>query len=109
MPRTDHDSKPAVRLNCAKPDAIHDLLVQAEHGLNEVSSTNAVPIKSVGGFSGFQIESDFTAANRERYHRVHAVLLDGDALVHVFYVAAHPDENRESYRLVLNSITNEKG
>ena len=92
------------------PEQISELLVQSEPGLHDAKVSKPVAITSGRGLSGFQIESDFTAGGiAHRYHRVHAVLLDGNALVHVFYVAGDPDEKLESYRLVLNSVTNVEG
>jgi hypothetical protein len=91
------------------PEQISELLVQSEHGLHDAKVSKPIAIKSVAGLNGYQIESDFTAVAGGTRHRVHAVLLDGNALVHVFYVAAEPDEKLESYRLVLNSVTNGEG
>jgi hypothetical protein len=90
------------------PDQLGQLLVRAEQGLLEATVSKPVAITSARGLKGFQIESEFTASS-QRYHRVHAVLLDGTALVHVFYVAVESDDKLESYRLVLHSVTNEEG
>jgi hypothetical protein len=41
------------------------------------------------------------------YHRVHAVFVVGESLLHVFYTARSPDPNLETFNNVLNTIHEE--
>jgi hypothetical protein len=58
------------------------------------------------GFQGVRIEGEFLPPGRNaRYHRIHAVLVDGTKLVNVIYTAKDPD--RESFDAVLDSFFRE--
>jgi hypothetical protein len=55
------------------------------------------------GFSGLRVEGTFTPPNQAAsYHRIHAVLVDGESLVHVLYTARDPD--RDYIEAVLDGL-----
>ena len=57
------------------------------------------------GLHGARIEVDFVPPGTRRvYHRVHAVIVAGDSLVHVMYTAGDPDLSFEALNLVLGSL-----
>jgi len=61
------------------------------------------------GLNGARVELDYVPPNSsERYHRIHAVLVDGDALVHVLYTARDPDTELAALQLVLATIRHEE-
>ena len=81
-----------------------------EVGLTGVRMGRPFHVQAAAGLVGFEIETDYHPFDDKReYHRVHAVLVDGDALVHVFYVAGTPDAASTTFQLVLNSLRNEEG
>lgn len=66
------------------------------------------PVVTAHGFAGTRVDLDFTPAGlRERYHRVHIVLVDGESLVHVLYTARRPDEAQRTLNIILASIREE--
>lgn len=88
---------------------VEQLLLKAQTGLREAHVSAPSQVSSASGLRGVQVNLDYIPSNMTtRYHRVHAVLRDGDALIHVFYTAVEPDENNEAFRLVLNSLRHEE-
>ena len=73
--------------------AIEDLLRQAQRGLGKAKLTSTKSFTSSFGFFGVEIEADFVPPGLDgTYHRIHAVLLDGDDhLIHVIYTAEDAD------------------
>jgi hypothetical protein len=58
------------------------------------------------GMRGARIELDYVPPGlRQSYHRIHVVVLDGDALVHVLYTALSPD--LDALALVLSTLHHE--
>lgn len=58
------------------------------------------------GFRGARIEGSFTPpASRVRYHRIHAMFVDGTAVINVLYTSRELD--RESFEAVLDSFFQE--
>lgn len=73
-------------------DTIRRLLTDAEAGLRDAKASSAIPTKTTSGLSGVSISVDFVQPElRRRYHREHAVFVDGSSLVHVIYTAEDPD------------------
>ncbi len=51
------------------------------------------------------MEGSFTPAGvTQPYGRVHAVVVDGDSLVHVLYTAQQPDASLETFDGVLDTL-----
>ncbi|HEY1556549.1 MAG TPA: hypothetical protein VGF94_17055 [Kofleriaceae bacterium] len=86
------------------------LLAQAQAGLPEsrVSARSSVSTKM--GFSGARVDLDYLPNGlKDRYHRIHVVLVDGKSLVHVLYTAKTPDANLNAFNLLLASIHEGEG
>ncbi|MBA3540368.1 MAG: hypothetical protein H0T79_12200 [Deltaproteobacteria bacterium] len=82
----------------AGPAEIQQLLIQAQNGLRNAKVSSPSQIVSDAGLRGAQVSVDYLPPNMtQRYHRVHAVLLDGDSLVHIFYTAVDPDQSRQAF------------
>ena len=88
----------------AGPQTIERLLLRAA-ALPGARARNAQPYATPRGLHGARIELDFVPPGRtQRYHRVHVVLVEGTALVHVMYTAANPDDDERALELVLSTI-----
>jgi hypothetical protein len=86
----------------AGQSTLESMLARA-NALPDAHVTRLAPITTQQGLVGARIELDYAPpGTRLRYHRVHAVLVDGDALVHVLYTALDPDA--DALRLVLATI-----
>ena len=85
-------------------ESIKRLLTSA-NGFPSVERSSPELITTQQGMHGARIELDYVPSGRQRsYHRVHVVLVDQDALVHVLYTALQPDEDLEVLDLVLATI-----
>jgi len=94
----------------AGASTLSTLLAQAQSGLPEskVSATNAVSTKS--GLSGVRVDVDYVPKGlKDRYHRVHVVLVDGNSLIHVLYTAKSPDMSFTALNLALATLQEGKG
>ncbi|MCX5741748.1 MAG: hypothetical protein NT062_04515 [Proteobacteria bacterium] len=78
---------------------VAQLLVDAQQALPGATlTTRASKITTPDGLEGAQLEVDFTPRDQpKRYHRIHAVLLDGEDLVHVLYTSATASSSREAF------------
>lgn len=75
----------------------------------DAQHTDATSVTTQNGLAGARIETDYVPPGMERsYHRVHVVLVDGHALVHVMYTAARADRSMEALNMVLTSIHHEE-
>lgn len=89
----------------AGASALEPLLTRAQKALPDAKLSPIVPVKTRHGLRGFRIDVDYVpAGSHEHYHRVHVVLLDGKALVHVLYTARDPDARRAVLDEVLDTI-----
>jgi hypothetical protein len=94
----------------AGPAEIEHMLAEAQRALPHGDIGASHEYHTARGLAGFQVESDFVPAGlHARYHRVHTVLVDGPALIHVLYTARSRDAEQPAYRLVLDSIHREEG
>lgn len=90
------------------PALLAQLLAGAQTSLGQVKTSPIARISTPGGLDGVRIEVDFVPPGRtQHYHRVHAVLADGSALVHVFYTAASPDVELRTFQKVLDTLHEE--
>jgi hypothetical protein len=88
----------------AGPALLEQLLARASQ-LPDAHRSETKQVTTQQGLQGARVELDYTPPNsRLRYHRVHVVLADGDALVHVLYTALDPDRDLDALRLVLATI-----
>ena len=84
---------------------IEQLLVSAQRGLRDARPSRVTGVTTAHGLAGARIEVSFTPGELNRtYRRVHVVLVDGPALIHVLYTAASPDESAEALQVVLDSL-----
>jgi hypothetical protein len=83
---------------------IQRFLTDAQRSLPHAKGGKALRFKTKHGLVGARVESDFIPdGTKSEYRRFHAVVIDGASLVHVLYTAA--DANRETFNLVLDSLT----
>jgi hypothetical protein len=84
-------------------ESAHASLANARVERTERISTNH-------GLIGAKTSLSFTPRGTTiAYHRTQATLVDGDALVHLFYTALEPDDSVEPFRLVLDSLRHGEG
>jgi hypothetical protein len=89
-------------------EALQGLLAAAQQELPHARLSDARSFVTPTGLRGASIEADFTPrGSTSRYHRVHAVVLDGDHLVHVLYTAQQPDFSHRAFDLIVNSLHEE--
>lgn len=94
----------------ASAHQIEHMLVEAQRALPHADTSASGEYHTARGLAGFQIESDFVPDGLHvTYHRVHTVLVDGPALIHVLYTARSRDAEQPAYRLVLDSIHRQEG
>lgn len=64
-----------------------------------------VAAKTASGFVGARAEVDYVPPGlTERYHRIHVMLVDDGALLHVLYTAKRPDPQLTALNTVLATI-----
>ena len=86
-----------------RPARVRKLLEEAQHGLPSGSFTNPNPLTTRSGLRGFRVDGTFTPYGQtEPRQRIHAVLVDKKALVHVVYTAREVD--RETFETVVDSF-----
>jgi hypothetical protein len=84
---------------------IETLLEQSKRSMRGASAGSITPIVTARGLVGARLELDYLPLEKHQpYHRVHVVLLDGSALVHVLYTAQAPDAGLGAFTTVLSSI-----
>lgn len=84
------------------------LLATAQRSLPQVRTGNVSPLTTSHGLSGARVDADFQPTGLDvRYRRLHAVVVAGTAVVHVFYTAANPDS--DVFESVLSSLRREEG
>jgi hypothetical protein len=89
-------------------DTIEQLLVSAQPTDPQVSAL-PVRVATKRALAGVRVEVDYVPPGQhDSYHRVHAVLLDGNALVHVLYTARNPDPQRSALQLVIDTLHHEE-
>ena len=84
------------------------LLTGTQTGLRNARTQAITRVATDSGLHGLQVVVDYVPTGLARpYHRVHAVLLDGTALVHVLYTALAPDPELAAFRQVLSTLREE--
>lgn len=90
----------------ATPAQLHEMLIAAQRRMPGAELSAARSITTRHGFHGAVIETSFVPpGSTARYRRVHAVLVDGTAMVNVLYTARDPD--RASFDAVIDSFFRE--
>jgi hypothetical protein len=84
---------------------IEPLLVQAQGELRQAHVGTASQFTTKRGLLGVRLDADFVPDGATRkYHRVHAVVIDGTTLIHVLYTAVMPDPDLKAFEMVLQTI-----
>lgn len=97
-------------LRDAGPAELEKVLVEAQQTLPSVKVGAPTRFSTHVGLRAIQVESDFVPRGASgTYHRVHAIVVDGTALVHVLYTARDPDPDLKAFHLVLDSIRRGEG
>jgi hypothetical protein len=92
----------------ADRDYLGKLLVQAQLSLPGARATQVSPIVTTKGLAGLRLSVAFVPPGEKTvYHRVHVLLVDGDALISVLYTARDPEHR--TLDLVLETIHHEEG
>jgi hypothetical protein len=95
-------------LHDATVEQLTEILTSAQGVLPEASVHHPVAGQTKKHLPEVEITSDFVPAGlHASYHRVHAVVMDGDALIHVLYTARTPDPNLTVFRQIVDSIHQE--
>ena len=62
------------------------------------------------GLGGLRLEDEFVPPGQAlQYHRAHAVLVDGNDLIHVLYTARDEESQEQAFNMVVNSLRREEG
>lgn len=89
-------------------ESVRELVTAAQRQLPHAEISGAEAFVTPAGLRGVRVETDFRPAGSPvKYHRVHAVLLDGDHYVHVLYTAQQPDWSHRMFDLIVNSLHEE--
>lgn len=81
------------------------LLAGSQSALPMARATAISRVQTDSGLQGVQLSVDYVPPGLARpYHRVHAVLADGTALVHVMYTALVPDPELAAFKQVLSTL-----
>jgi hypothetical protein len=57
-----------------------------------------------------EVAADFVPSGmKASYHRVHAMIVDGEVVVHVLYTARTPDPDLKMFRQVVDTIRRAEG
>ena len=84
------------------------LLAGTQTGLRDARASAITRVSTESGLQGLQVVVDYVPSGLARsYHRIHAVLLDGTALVHVLYTALAPDPELGAFHQVLATLREE--
>ncbi|MFN0249826.1 MAG: hypothetical protein ACKV2T_23285 [Kofleriaceae bacterium] len=93
-----------------KGATLEALVESAQGSLQNARIARIERVSTSRGFSGAKASLSFTPSGKATaYHRVQATLVDGDALVHVFYTAVEPDDTVEPFTLVVDSLRRGEG
>jgi len=94
----------------ASLDDVQAMLAEAQRRLPHAHASVPRRFKTHEGLDAIEVTVDYVPPEqRESYHRVHALVIDGSALVHVLYTARTSDPDLRAFELVLDSIHREEG
>jgi hypothetical protein len=92
--------------------ALDSILANAESSLPGAKAMPVAPFLTRSGLPGARIDVEYVPpGQRERYHRVHVVLVDHErsSLIHVLYTARTPDAELSVLDTVLATIREGEG
>ena len=90
--------------------ALLELLGDAQRSLPHGQFGQASRLSTSNGMRTLVVAGDFEpAGTTHRYHRVHALVIDGSAVVHVLYTAETPDPDLKVFHAVVDSLHREEG
>lgn len=90
------------------PEMLSSLLLSAQSSFPRSKTSPVARFTTERGFAGMRVEVEYVPPGRsERYHRVHALLVDGTALIHVMYTAATPDAELVVFQRVVDTLREE--
>ncbi len=93
-----------------KGTTLEALVESAQGSLQGARIAKIAKVTSSRGLTGVRASVSFTPRlQTTTYHRTQATLIDGDALIHIFYTAVDPDDTVEPFTMVLDSIRHEEG
>jgi hypothetical protein len=82
---------------------IQRYLNEAQKGLPQGKFSEPVSFTSKYGFVGVRIEGEFVPpGSKQKYRRIHAVLIDGNSLIHVMATGVAVD--RDAFEIVIDSL-----
>jgi hypothetical protein len=93
----------------ATPAQLEAMLADAQRSLSAPSVRVPTMAKTKQGLQEIEIVADFVPPGlKDSYHRVHAMIVDGDVLIHVLYTARTPDPELAMFHQVVDSIRHGK-
>ena len=93
------------RLKDASPAQLETVLAEAQRSLPAPSVLAPTMTKTKQGLQEVEVVADFVPSGlKSSYHRVHAMIVDGDVLIHVLYTARTPDPTLAMFRQVVDTI-----
>jgi hypothetical protein len=88
---------------------LEQMLRQADAALPHARATPPLPVTTEQGLHGLRLSVDFVPpGSKDVYHRVHVVLRDKDALIHVIYTALSPEPANEPLEILLSTLRHEE-
>lgn len=92
----------------AGPTAIERHLAAAQRSLPQVRASHVKRFTTSSGLEGARVELEFVPPGQQaKYRRIHVVVADGAALVHVLYTAKNSDRAQAAIDLVLANLKHE--
>jgi hypothetical protein len=86
------------------------MLADAQRSLPQGAFRTPVTIQTRTGLTAIVVDGSFTPSGQaDRYRRVHALVVDGTAIVHVLYTARSAEPDLASFHLVLETLHREQG
>lgn len=93
-----------------KGTTLEQLVESSQGALKDARIARIEKLTTSHGLAGVHAQLSFTPRLKSTpYQRVQATLVDGDALIHVFYTAADPDDTLEPFTMVLDSLRRGEG
>ena len=94
----------------AGPAVVGRLLDEAVRGLPRSAFGRAMRFRSKAGILGVSVDGTFRPPGQDHaYHRIHAVLFEGNSLVHLIFTSGTADASSEVFGIVLNSLRRKEG
>ncbi len=90
------------------PEMLTALLTKAQSTFAQAKATPVARLTTSEGLSGVRVEVDYVPPGlSQSYHRVHVVLAQKTALVHVLYTAASPEAEQSMLQRVVDTLHEE--